>query len=120
VRMQPWGTVTGRLVDENGKALPLKDAALPGRIPASLYMGNWRGTVTESDRSVGEHPGAQTDLEGRFRVERLVPGLRYTAEVYLERGGLAGLAFENLVVHPGEVRDLGDIRTKPPVNVRGK
>ncbi len=120
VRMQHWGTVTGRLLDENGKALPLKDAALPGRIPASLYMGNWRGTVTESDRSVGEHPGAQTDLEGRFRVERLVPGLRYTAEVYLERGGLAGLAFENLVVQPGEVRDLGDIRTKPPVDVRGK
>ena len=32
----------------------------------------------------------------------------------------AGTAFENLVVRPGEVRDLGNIRTKPPSDVRGK
>ncbi len=120
VRMQPWGTVTGRLVDLNGKALPLKQAALPGRIPAALYMGNWRATVTNSDPNVGEHPGVQTDLDGRFRLDKLVPGLRYSAEVYLERGGFAGMAFEDLVVGPGEVRDLGDTRTKPPVGVRNQ
>jgi hypothetical protein len=32
----------------------------------------------------------------------------------------AGMAFENLVLKPGEVKDLGDIRSKPPVDVRGK
>ena len=31
----------------------------------------------------------------------------------------AGMAFENLVLKPGEVKDLGDIRSKPPVDVRG-
>ena len=114
VRMLPWATVTGRLVDQYGKALPLKEAALPGRIPASLYMGGWRGTVTNSDPNVGEHPGVQADLDGRFRLDKMVPGLRYTAEVYLERSGFAGMAFEDLVLRSGEARDLGDIRTKPP------
>jgi hypothetical protein len=61
--MQQWGTVTGRIVDENGKPLPPARLPSRGRIAASLFMGNWPGIVTNSDATVGEHPGGQTDEE---------------------------------------------------------
>jgi hypothetical protein len=120
VRMQPWGTVTGRIVDENGEALPRTGRPNGGAIPVYLFIGNWRGIVTNSDATVGEHPGGQTDEQGRFRLEQLVPGLRYSAQIYRGTGMFAGMAFENLVLKPGEVKDLGDIRSRPPVDVRGK
>ena len=120
VRMQHWGTVTGRIVDENGKALPPAGRPNGGKMAAYLFMGNWRGIVTNSDATVGEHPGGQTDEQGRFRLEQLVPGLRYSAQIYRGTGMFAGMAFENLVLKPGEVKELGDIRSKPPVDVRGK
>ena len=82
VRMQPWATVTGRILDENGKALPPGRGGFGGLMPATLSMGNWRGIVTNSDATVGEHPGGQTDEQGWFRLEQLVPGLRYSAEIY--------------------------------------
>ncbi len=120
VRMQPWGTVTGRIVDDNGKALPPAGGQFGGNMPAFVFMGNWGGIVTNSDATVGEHPGGQTDKQGRFRLEQLVPGLRYSAQISRGPGMFAGMAFENLVLKPGEVKDLGDIRSKPPVDVRGK
>jgi hypothetical protein len=120
VRMQPWATVTGRIVDENGKALPPAGHPGGGQSAADLFMGNWRGIVTNGDATVGEHPGGHTDEQGRFRFEQLVPGLRYSAQIYRGMGMFAGMAFENLVLKPGEVKDLGDIRSKPPVDVRGR
>ncbi len=105
VRMQPWGTVTGRLLDENGKQLSADNV--------SLYLGGF-GLETNADDEAGEYANIKIDPEGRFRAERLVPGQRYSAETYRGTGMFAGMAFEKLVVRPGEVRDLGDIRTKPP------
>ena len=58
--------------------------------------------------------------EGRFQIERLIPGQRYSAEVYRGSGNDAGPAFENVVLQAGEVRDLGDIRTRKLVDVIGK
>jgi hypothetical protein len=57
-------------------------------------------------------------LGGDF--EQLVPGLRYTCDMSRGGGLYAGMAFENLVLKPGETRDLGDIRSKKPVDIRGK
>lgn len=109
VVMKPWGTVTGQILDENGK--PMK---------ASLMLNNHSPLETNADPDVGEYANIQIDANGRFRIDRLVPGQRYTARVYGKIGMFAGTGFENLVVRPAEVRDLGDIRTQPPVNVRGQ
>jgi beta-lactamase regulating signal transducer with metallopeptidase domain len=99
VPMQPWGTVTGRIVDEKGK--PASDAGL------SLFADG---------ANFGVQTGGATDPTGRFRAEKVIPGLTYRARVY--RGGpvsadFAGMPAEKLVLHPGEVRDLGDIHIKP-------
>ncbi|HEY1784644.1 MAG TPA: hypothetical protein VGG30_03815 [Pirellulales bacterium] len=110
VRMQPWGTVTGRLLDENGKPIS-GGVSLANAFP-----------IEHAD--AGDLPHVSIDGEGRFRAERLIPGLHYSARVH--RGTrnvqgrivrlVGGIAFENLVIGPGEVRDLGDYRTKPPVD----
>jgi beta-lactamase regulating signal transducer with metallopeptidase domain len=105
VRMQPWGTVTGQLVDETGS---LSDVAF-------LSLRGDGGFDPNPDPEVGEYAHVEIDKTGRFRVDHLIPGQRYRAEVYRGTAKLAGMAFENLVVRPGEVRDLGAISPKPPI-----
>ncbi len=56
--------------------------------------------------------GVATDAEGRFRVDRLVPGLHYGASVSDRQFGLLGDLFENFTVEPGEVKDLGDVKVE--------
>ena len=111
IRMQPWGLVTGRILDENGKP-----------VAATGLSAAWLGSETPTalnDPNIGEIPPTRCDGEGRFRSERLVPGQRYRANVYRD-AGVAGMAFENLVFKPGEVKDLGDIRTGKPIKVMGR
>jgi beta-lactamase regulating signal transducer with metallopeptidase domain len=107
VRMQPWGTVTGRIVDENGK--PLADAG--NILPDTAIQ------VKADGSDSCEEGGSKTDAEGRFRVERIIPGLSYSAEIY-HKSRLLGTAFEKLVLRAGEIRDLGDIRAKPAADAK--
>jgi RNA polymerase sigma factor (sigma-70 family) len=107
IRLQPYGTVTGRIVDEDGRprgglgimsaggsmpARPAEEGILPG--------GNIGG-------------GIRIGRDGRFHVEGLVPGLKYGAgasEGFRDYGEL----FNDLTVAPGEVKDLGDLKAVPP------
>jgi beta-lactamase regulating signal transducer with metallopeptidase domain len=101
VRMQPWGTVTGRIVDENGQALPIGRPKRGWTEPPALSISNVNGEDEAGDR---------TDAQGRFRIGRLLPGRRYRAKVYRGWGVFTGTVIDNLVLRAGEVRDLGDIR----------
>jgi hypothetical protein len=47
------------------------------------------------------------DREGRFRIEGLAPGVRYT----LCLG--SGLTLREVTVRSGETKDLGDIKIEP-------
>ena len=98
VRLQRWGTVTGRLIDEDGKP-----------IGGAILTSGSSGTVTNPDDTAGDNVGTKSDADGRFRIDKLIPGLSYTVRVYPRRGHLLGKAFEKLVIEPGESRDLGDI-----------
>lgn len=102
VRLQPWATVTGRILNEDARST----------MPATLSMGDFAHNPSD-DPNLGEHRGVPTDATGRFRIEGLMPGQRYTAIVYRGIGQPARLAFENVVLGPGETRDLGDIRPRP-------
>jgi RNA polymerase sigma factor (sigma-70 family) len=106
VRMQPWATITGRVVDEQGRPIS----------GASLAAGTVREFAVHDDPGAGIVPEVSTDDQGRFRAERLVPGLSYAATLYLGRGRSSCPAFEGLKLAPGEVRNLGDLRLGTPTD----
>lgn len=109
VKMQPWATITGRIVDEFGKPLPAKSKVL-------LSLGD-TPLVTHPDPEVGVHPTLSTAAGGTFQIDKAVPGLRYTARIYRKPGDYAGLAFKDLVLKPGETRALGDIRIQGAIDL---
>jgi RNA polymerase sigma factor (sigma-70 family) len=106
VRLQPSGTVTGRILDEDG------------RPRSGLTLTNLGGIYPEppADRAIlpigNTSMGIPVDRDGRFRVEGLVPGLKYGAGAV---GGSMGLGevFRDLTVAPGEFKDLGDVKIVP-------
>jgi beta-lactamase regulating signal transducer with metallopeptidase domain len=112
VRMQPLGTITGQLLDENGEKISHGSRFL-------LSLGG-AALETNADPEAGEYAHVEVDSSGRFRIDRLIPGQSYSAKIYLGAGMYAGMAFENLVLEPGGTVDLGAIRAKQPVDVRGK
>jgi RNA polymerase sigma factor (sigma-70 family) len=98
VRMQPWGTLTGRLVDADGK--PHSGVKVRLHYP----------TLPPPGMQPWDKP-AETDRDGRFRVEGLLPGLRH--ELSLEGATvLDGKALKGLSTSAGEVKDVGTIRVK--------
>jgi RNA polymerase sigma factor (sigma-70 family) len=116
VKLQPWATVSGRLLDSKGD--PIKNSSLEfTEIPK-------RRTGQPSPLDVGIYirepiSGPPTDLvstddEGRFFAARLIPGLKYSLALDTRPGAKeAGFAFTNLVFKPGESRTLGDVTLQP-------
>jgi beta-lactamase regulating signal transducer with metallopeptidase domain len=88
LKLEPWGTAIGRLVDEDGGARTKVD-------------------VVYSERH--DHQIA-TDAQGRFRIDGLVPGKPAKIWVSPNVGFLSGTIAKALVLKPGEVKDLGDVR----------
>ncbi|QJW99888.1 hypothetical protein FTUN_7511 [Frigoriglobus tundricola] len=94
VRMQPGATVTGRLLDADG------------RPRAGIRVELWVRTKQTPHFEDYSPKSIVTDKDGRFRIEALVPEFRFMlfhTEGTLEFGD--GL-------RSGEVKDLGDVRLK--------
>jgi RNA polymerase sigma factor (sigma-70 family) len=91
VKLEPWGTVTGRLVTAEGAARPGVLLQIPDRLLPN--------------------PALQTDREGRFHVEGLAPDVKYTLEV-VEKGNAVGRVFTALMLKAGEEKDLGDVQAQ--------
>jgi RNA polymerase sigma factor (sigma-70 family) len=122
VKLAPWATVSGRLLDAEGK--PIKKASLrftevpvrkPGQ-PMSLEVG--LHVIEHSAYKPSRDP--LTDGEGRFHIEGLVPGLTYHLALVDDKGAVefdqirwTGLVFTNLILNPGETKNLGDVKLQP-------
>jgi protocatechuate 3,4-dioxygenase beta subunit len=102
VRMEPWGTVTGRIIDPNGKPVP-------GLTVELLYASqDAPGLLTPGTGGVAPGllaPGRpfRTDAEGRFRVEGLIPGQKH-------RLTFPGGVVKDVSTEAGALRDLKDIQ----------
>ncbi len=102
LRLQPYGTITGRIIDDNGQP--------SGGLKVFSTSGVWPPPPAEQGiLPVGNNDGIHTGGDGRFRVEGLVPGLKYGGTAN-EGGMYRGEVFRDVTVAPGEVKDLGDLK----------
>ncbi|HEV3261598.1 MAG TPA: sigma-70 family RNA polymerase sigma factor [Gemmataceae bacterium] len=112
IKLRPWGVLQGCLVNADGQ--PRADAELvslgsPIRHRTEPIAG------TPDELSFGSLPTRErrTDKDGKFRLEGLIPGLKYNIGIEEEGYRITGTLPENLMVRPGEVKDLGDVKPEP-------
>ncbi|HKB37853.1 MAG TPA: carboxypeptidase-like regulatory domain-containing protein, partial [Gemmataceae bacterium] len=94
VKLEPFGSVSGRILDEDGKP----SVGMTVRLDCEHveYMSG---------------PRVKTDRDGRFRIDGLVPGQTYQARLSLPPfGRYLGAPFR---VKPGENKDLGETKLAP-------
>ncbi len=106
VRLQLWGTITGRILDDEGK--PRKTLDLNGL----GFFSTGSVLPVRLDKN-GILPDAQIGGDGRFRIEGLVPGLKYGASAS-EGIMFKGDVFLDVTVAPGEMKELGDLKVVRP------
>ena len=103
VRLEPWGAVTGRVVDEDGE--PRLKMELLANVDYDKFDPE-RGLVP------GDNARVVVDRDGRFQIEGLVPGLKYQA--WASDGlKLLGKVYEGVQVGPGATKDLGNVTVRP-------
>jgi protocatechuate 3,4-dioxygenase beta subunit len=102
VRLQPWGAVTGRLIDGDGKPLAgVKVRRFYPTLPPPGMRANGKEFVTDAD--------------GRFRVEGLLPEQKHRLALAGPKEGIkldAGAALKDVSAPAGRVKDLGDVRVQ--------
>jgi RNA polymerase sigma factor (sigma-70 family) len=105
VRLAPAGSVSGRLLDADGQ--PQDDVEVA---PVGLDK-----TVRELYRQLDQRRGpVRTDRNGRFRLEGVVPGVKFQLSLRQGRTFLVGEPrIGTKEIKPGQSLDLGDVRTKP-------
>ncbi len=107
LQLGPWGEIKGRVLNDDGTPRRFVEI-VPGLPNPTQRVSNVRGILpyglTWLDRS--------TDGAGHFQIVGLVPGLRYQAVAAENRVPIGDL-FENAIVTPGEVKDLGDLKIRP-------
>jgi len=107
VRLSATATITGRLLDAAGQ--PLADVMVMPRYAEEA--GNALMHVLSSPRRV-QFP--ITDKEGRFRIEGMLPDMKFTLAFIKARGGeLTEPKVQREPLKSGATGDLGDIRAKP-------
>jgi hypothetical protein len=95
VRLQKCATLSGRLVDRNGKP----------RAGVRLLFWAQRGKV-------GVRLGdAQTDKDGRFRLEDIIAGMKVRGGTIFVANVLT-VVIPEVTLKPGETKDVGDVRAK--------
>jgi protocatechuate 3,4-dioxygenase beta subunit len=94
VRLEPCGSVSGRLLDQDGE--PVANAVVRLDVTAPYDSGP---------------PKVKTDSKGRFRFEGIVPGQSHQARFGPPPFGQ--YLYKPFTLKPGENKDLGDVEVKP-------
>ncbi len=104
VKLGPWGTLTGRAVDADGKPV------------AGVRVEMYHRAAQTSSLIRALRPTADpvlTGSDGSFRVEGIAPGLNYEAILFKrEPGGYQSAVVTGLTVQSGGTRDLGQIQMR--------
>jgi hypothetical protein len=110
VRLEPWATLTGRILDEDGRPMAGVRIQMGFRDPMFFLPVTW--WVPPQGEEV------KTGRDGRFRAEGLTPGMEFRLSASNDNKGFLALAgtpdgMRQLSVRSGETKDLGDLRVKP-------
>lgn len=101
VTLQPLATITGRLLDGEGRPLASK------HVWANIKKSEYPETETIRRSSIQANvQGGQTDDHGMFHLDAIIPGTRY--EIMFMNSKLATTA----LIQPGQTVDLGDVQLK--------
>jgi RNA polymerase sigma factor (sigma-70 family) len=104
-RLVPTGTVIGRVLDQDGQPLSGAevDLSFPGGIAGELYRHVNAGRAH-----------LRTGADGRFRLDGVVPDLKFALSIQKGRIFLRGEPRIGMKqVGPGQTLDVGEVRTKP-------
>jgi beta-lactamase regulating signal transducer with metallopeptidase domain/protocatechuate 3,4-dioxygenase beta subunit len=102
VKLQQCGALTGRLVDADGAPRP--NVSLWG------LLADRGGDKMEGH---GRDLSGSTDKDGKFRVEGVVPGVKYDLMTMEGMANINGkLLARGVKLEPGEQKDLGDVPAK--------
>jgi RNA polymerase sigma factor (sigma-70 family) len=119
-RLEPTGTLAGRVVDGDGKPLAgvrvsaqvsFADQDLKDFPDLRFNYPSWAKLLN------GE---VMTDADGKFRVEGLVPGLKYLLNAARGTEVLPGCTREGLTVESGKAKDLGELMGLTPAPKEAK
>jgi RNA polymerase sigma factor (sigma-70 family) len=92
IQLEPWGSLTGRLVKPDGE--PMTNVVV----------------------DIGYHFRVRPGKDGKFRLDGLSRGLKYSVHVVKDPGyglEISGKNIKDITIKPGETKDLGDIQVKP-------
>ncbi|MHC4404013.1 MAG: M56 family metallopeptidase [Planctomycetota bacterium] len=102
VQLEPWGEIAGRLVNADGKP------------QVNVWIQGWAfGEPALPGYGVFPEQHYLTDQQGRFHIEGLVPGIKYDLVVIKEGYRVGREVVVGLTVTSGEIKDLGDVVSKP-------
>jgi RNA polymerase sigma factor (sigma-70 family) len=106
VQLKSWATLTGRLLDEDGRALPGAQVKLFYAVDSA--RGLFESGIPASIK------GLKTDAQGGFRIEGVFPGLA-VGLTFVKDGRFqdVGRAYGKLSLTQGETKALGDLPSKP-------
>jgi RNA polymerase sigma factor (sigma-70 family) len=139
VKLKPTGTITGRVVDRDGKPIAsvwfqtfFDDG--PGRPGVFVHGGYTARAPTEAesqrgwrtkgylDKGVKASRGERTDAQGRFRLTGVVPDTAFDLVAQLvgppnakgQQFTTGEVRIARPTVRPGQTLDLGDLRAAAP------
>jgi RNA polymerase sigma factor (sigma-70 family) len=96
IKLQPCGSISGRVLDPDG--VPLAGM--------SVYVeGRYHGTS-------GVSHSAKLDQDGRFRVDGVVPGQEFEVWMSSKRGASFPRLFVRVVVESGKHKDMGELKAE--------
>jgi hypothetical protein len=107
VKLLPWGVITGRVVDEKGRPRE-------GLIAIAKSGGRTDPADVENNAVRREMVGR----DGRFRLERIIPGLPYQTMIH-DSAFSFGHWGPEFVLKAGETKDLAEVMVRvisPPTN----
>lgn len=113
IRLRPAGSISGRLVDEDGE--PITEAVLVNSVNYDNVPN--AGIWTDHPGRISGPNQIPVNKEGRFHIGGLLEDWQYSASVMTEKRGeqmrqQLGQAFENISIETGKHRDLGDLTVK--------